>query len=178
MSKLPDGFTVRSKKEWEELLDDNDTTKKGLVNIALRSLGLAPGAYLKLSKAEKVEYIMKRQAEAGAGEEEAPKASGKPKATGAAEQAAKPAQAATPAAQASGGSSGSSGGDAALRKQVADLQAQVVDLGKEIIEIKRLVKDIHFLARVETLANSELAANSEDSGIREEFYGKPLEGNE
>lgn len=167
-NKLPDGFQVRSRKEWEELLASPDTTKRGLVNQALRALGLAPGSYLKLGDAEKVEYIVKRQAEAGGGGDDEKPASTKGKVGEAAKAA--------PAAASSTASAAGAGGGASS-KQLADIQAQLVELGKEVIAMKKLIMDIHYLARIETLANAELNTNAEDAGIREEFYGKPLEGN-
>jgi len=171
---LPEGFKVRTRKEWEELQSSEDSTQRGLVNIALRALGIAPAKYMQMPAADRIDYIVKRQAEAGHGGEAEAKAEKAPKPkAGEARAAAAPAvapaeaKAVAPAAAASADLSG-------LKKQVADLQSQLVELAKVVIEQGRFLRETHYILRVQTLADAELAANLDDEGIRAEYAGKLL----
>lgn len=174
MSKgLPENFKVRSKAEWMELATNADPMKKGLVSAALRSLGVEPNKYMGMKEAQRVEYILQRQAEAGASDDDAEKAPAKPKAGQAAAPASsgKPAAAATPA-------SGGGGSTAVLEKKVMELQALVIEQGKALAALMVFVKDTQYLVRVFALTNSDVGANVDDAGIRE-MYGQPLpQGNE
>ena len=172
---LPEGFKVRTRKEWEELQSSEDSTQRGLVNIALRALGIIPAKYMQMPAADRVDYIMKRQAEAGHGAEAEPKVEKAPKpkagevraAPAAAQAPAAAAPAAAPAADLSG-----------LKKQISDRQSQLVELGKLVIEQGRFLRETHYILRVQTLADAELAANLDDEGIRAEYAGKLLLGTE
>ncbi len=196
MSKpLPEGYIVRSRKEWEEILASADTARRGLVNIALRACGLTAGSYLKLTEVEKVEFLMKQQAEAAGDVPEKVEVVSKTKAGEVAKPAAlavvaklpdateKPrvmvASPAQPAAV-----SDSSAELQALRKQLQDLQAQVVDIAKVVVGVSKavaetlvLVKDTQYMTRINVVTDPSLSASAEDAGAREAYYGKPLEGN-
>lgn len=177
---LPEGFKVRTRKEWEELQSSEDSTQRGLVNIALRSLGIAPAKYMQMPAADRIDYIMKRQAEAGHGAEPEAKAEKAPKPKAGESRAAAPAvtapaeaKAAAPAAAAAAPADLT-----ALKKQVADLHSQLVELAKIVVEQGRFIRETHYILRVQTLADAELAANLDDEAIRAEYAGKLLtEGN-
>lgn len=169
---LPDGFTVRSKQQWLELLKQQDLAQRGIPNQALRSLGYAPAAYVKMDEATKLSTLLQHQAEAGFGED------GKPLTGGASTAAPKTAAAAaktaakTAASTTTAPSGGSGGGDAGLAKQVADLQAQMVELRKENLELSGFIREMHFFQRVIVMSNQDAAALMEDEGVRGDFFGK------
>jgi len=173
---LPEGFKVRTRKEWEDLQNSEDNTQRGLVNSALRALGVAPATYMKMPASDRIDYIMQRQQEAGHGAAEAAEKPatkskvGEPKAAAAPKEEAKAAPAAAAAAPA---------GDAALKKQLTDLQAQLVELGKIVIEQGRFIREVHFMLRVASLADADLSTNLDDVSIRAEYAGKlgNFEGN-
>lgn len=170
---LPEGFKARTRKEWEELQSSEDSTQRGLVNIALRALGIAPAKYMQMPAADRIDYIVKRQAEAGHGGEPEAKAEKAPKPKAGEARPAAAAPAAAPAAEAKAAPAASvdlSG----LKKQVADLQSQLVELAKVVIEQGRFLRETHYILRVQTLADAELAANLDDEGIRAEYAGKLL----
>lgn len=173
---LPEGFRVRTRKEWEELQNSEDSTQRGLVNVALRALGVAVATYMKMPASDRIDYIMQRQQEAGHGSADAPPAEKPTKSkvgeTKAATKEKEDKPAATPPLA-------SPGGDAALKKQLADLQAQLVELGKIVIEQGRFVREVHFMLRVGSLADADLSTNLDDVSIRTEYAGKlgNFEGN-
>lgn len=174
---LPEGFKVRTRKEWEELQSSEDSTQRGLVNIALRALGIAPAKYMQMPAADRIDYIVKRQAEAGHGGEPEAKAEKAPKPKAGEARPAAAAPAAAPAAEAKAAPAAAPAASvdlSGLKKQVADLQSQLVELAKVVIEQGRFLRETHYILRVQTLADAELAANLDDEGIRAEYAGKLL----
>jgi hypothetical protein len=172
---LPEGFKVRTRKEWEDLQNSEDNTQRGLVNSALRALGVAPATYMKMPASDRIDYIMQRQQEAGHGATEAAEKPatkskvGEPKVAAASKGEARGASAAA----------ASPAGDAALKKQLTDLQAQLVELGNIVIEQGRFIREAHFILRVLSLADADLSTNLDDVSIRGEYAGKlgGFEGN-
>lgn len=169
---LPEGFKVRSRKEWEGLQNSEDNTQRGLVNSALRALGVAPATYMKMPASDRIDYIMQRQQEAGHGAAEAA-ATEKP----ATKSKVGEPKAAAPKAAAKAASAPEDAG--LLKKQLTDLQAQLVELGNIVIEQGRFIREAHFILRVLSLADADLSTNLDDTSIRSEYAGKlgGFEGN-
>lgn len=172
---LPEGFVVRSKKAWEELLQHTDLAQRGIPNQALRTLGVPPAVYVKMKEPEKLAKLLEHQAAAGYGED-GKLTSGVATTTKAAAKAGTTATTtattASTKAPATSSSSGGGASDGQLVKQVADLQAQLVEARKEILEISGFIREMHFFQRVIVMSNPDAAALMEDEGVRTDFFGK------
>lgn len=178
---LPEGFEVKSRKEWEEILKSADTSKRGMASNALRLLGHKPAEYVKMKEDVKLGHLLKAQEEAGYDEngQLAGKASTKATTTTTKATTTTTKAAAGSSSSSSGGGGAGSGDIDALRKQISDVQAQLVDLSKVVIDMQHFVKEVHLIARVGLLTDEASAQNLEDEGVRNEMFGERLiSGNE
>lgn len=82
---LPDGFEPKTRDEWSELANSEDSDDRRQVTGALRALGHQPSEYLVMKAEERVDAIMEAQGE----DEEKPKRSKKRAAKGAAKKTTK-----------------------------------------------------------------------------------------
>lgn len=192
MTALPQGFVVHTRKEWEEINASDDPAIHRQVNLALRSLKLQAGMFLKTGF-DKVSCLMQYQEAAGISEENQVAKAAKPKAgekpTAAPEPVAHETLAAAKlpsvAAKLASASSSTDLTELALRKQLSDLQAQIVDVSKVVIDISKvvndaitLIRDSQYMLHIQILSDETLSRNVEGSDVREEYYGKILPGND
>jgi hypothetical protein len=173
---LPEKYRVRTRQELEELASSPEPTKRGVLGGLLRELGFQPSDILELKSKERVELILKTQEERGGSvKEEAPAASAKGKASGAAqvpakEKASPPAAQAAPAQAAAPAPAGFS--TAALEKKIAELQAVTLEQGKALAKVTQILLDTHYQVRLLVASNPDTNANAKDPEIREMLYGK------
>jgi hypothetical protein len=172
---LPEKYRVRTRQELEELASSNEPTKRGVLGALLRELGFEPATVLEMKSKERVELILKTQAERGGGGDatkEAPEPT-KGKAGGAAAPAgAAKEKAGGAAAPAGGGAAVGGGSSAALEKKIVELQATILEQGKAIAALTVLMRDTHYLTRLLVMSDGDTNANSKDPEVRELIFGK------